>query len=38
MNGDKVTDPKFMVSLDDFKDGELLLKAGKKRFARVVLE
>ncbi len=39
INGKKVTDPKATVSSADLdSDGELLLKAGKKRFMRVIAE
>ena len=38
INGKKVTDPRAVVTVDYLDaDGELLLKAGKKRFMRVVL-
>ena len=36
INGKKITDPKAMISLSDAEDGEFLLKAGKKRFMRVI--
>ncbi len=38
INGKKITDPKAMITLSDLEDGELLLKAGKKRFMRVIPE
>ncbi len=38
INGKKVSDPKQMVTSADLEDGELLLKAGKKRFMRVIPE
>jgi len=39
MNGNKVTDRKYTVTLADFDDnGELLLKKGKKTFFKVTLE
>ena len=39
LNGKKVTDIKQMVTLADAdEDGEFLLKAGKKRFARVIVK
>jgi tyrosyl-tRNA synthetase len=38
MNGVKLSDPRKIVTADDLdKDGELLLKAGKKRFIRVIV-
>ena len=37
INGVKYTDPKTMITLDMAKDGEFLLKAGKKRFFKVVI-
>lgn len=39
INGEKVTDPKAVITTANLdKDGELLLKAGKKRFMRVVVK
>ncbi len=39
INGKKISDPKAVIALQDADgDGELLLKAGKKRFMRVVAE
>ncbi len=39
INGEKVTDAKRVITVADLdKDGELLLKAGKKRFMRVVVK
>ena len=38
INGKKVSDPKQMITSADLEDGELLLKAGKKRFMRVIPE
>ncbi len=38
VGGVRITDFKHMVKKEDFKNGELLLKAGKKRFARVLLK
>lgn len=39
INGKKVTDPRAVVTSDQLDaDGELMLKAGKKRFMRVVVE
>ena len=39
LNGKKVTDIKQMITLADAdEDGEFLLKAGKKRFARVIVK
>lgn len=38
MNGTKLNDTKLIVKMDDLdNDGELLLKAGKKRFVRVII-
>ena len=36
INGKKITDPKAMISLSEAEDDEFLLKAGKKRFMRVI--
>ncbi len=39
VNGEKITDPKAMITLAQADgDGEFLLKAGKKRFMRVIPE
>ena len=38
INGKKISDPKAVVMLSDAEDGEFLLKAGKKRFMRVIPE
>jgi len=38
VNGEKVTSVEQVVTLDDLKDEALLLRAGKKRFHRVVAE
>lgn len=38
VNGADVTDPEAQVAADDLRDGALLLRAGKKRYARVVAE
>ena len=36
INGEKVSDIKRIYSISDLKDGALLLKAGKKKFMRVI--
>jgi tyrosyl-tRNA synthetase len=38
INEKKITDPKTVISSDFAKEGELILKAGKKRFFRVIVE
>ncbi len=38
INGKKISDPKAVITLSDAEDGEFLLKAGKKRFMRVIPE
>ncbi len=38
INGRKISDPKAVVTLSEAEDGEFLLKAGKKRFMRVIPE
>jgi tyrosyl-tRNA synthetase len=38
INGDKVTNPKMNVTTDLFKDGELLIQKGKKKFHKIVLK
>ncbi len=37
LNGAKITDLNYAVKASDFKDGELMLKAGKKNLRRVTL-
>ena len=37
VNGEQITDKKFAVTLDCFKDGELVLQKGKKKFKKIVL-
>jgi len=37
INGEKVTDPKKILKEDDFPDGSLLIKKGKKTYHRVIL-
>jgi tyrosyl-tRNA synthetase len=37
MNDVKITDFRHTVTADDFKDGELILKKGKKKFHRVTI-
>ena len=34
----KITDVKTVITKDDAKDGELILRAGKKRFMRVIVK
>lgn len=36
INGKKITDFKLVLTKDDLEDGEFLLKAGKKKFMRVI--
>ncbi|MCR4677043.1 MAG: tyrosine--tRNA ligase [Sphaerochaetaceae bacterium] len=38
INGEKITDFKFVVEPSLAKDGELILKSGKKNFKRVILK
>ena len=38
INGKKISDPKAIIDLSAAEDGEFLLKAGKKRFMRVIPE
>ena len=37
INGEKVTDPKKILTEEDFPDGSMLIKKGKKTYHRVVL-
>jgi len=37
VNGEQVTDRKYSVTEADFKDGELILQKGKKKFMKVTL-
>ena len=39
LNGEKISDPTMKVTASNLdKDGELVLKAGKKKFCRIVLK
>ena len=38
VNDHKITDVKAVITKDDAKDGEMILRAGKKRIMRVVVE
>ncbi len=38
VNDNKITDVKAIITKDDAKDGEMILRAGKKRIMRVVVE
>jgi len=38
VNGEKVTNPKTNVTANMFKDGELLIQKGKKKFVKVVIK
>ncbi len=38
INGEQITDKKFAVTLDCFKDGELVLQKGKKKFKKIVVK
>ena len=38
VNGEKVTDVKLFVTSDMFKDGELLIQKGKKKFHKIVIK
>ncbi len=38
VNDSKITDVKAVITKDDAKDGEMILRAGKKRIMRVVVE
>ena len=38
LNGEKVTNPKQYVTADMFKDGEILIQKGKKKFHKVVIK
>ena len=38
VNGEKVTNPKLFVTKDMFKDGELLIQKGKKKFHKVIIK
>lgn len=38
VNGDKITDPDAVINSDFIKDGEIILKAGKKRFFRIIIK
>lgn len=38
MNGTRIESADTMISLEDFKDGEVLFRAGKKRYHKIILE
>ena len=38
VNGDQITDKKFVVTVDDFQDGALILQKGKKKFKKIVIK
>ena len=38
LNGEKVTNPKLYVTEELFKEGELLIQKGKKKFHKVVIK
>jgi tyrosyl-tRNA synthetase len=38
VNGEKIADPDALITANHIKDGEVLLKAGKKRFFRVIVK
>ena len=38
INGEKVTDPRASVTEDLFRDGEILIQKGKKKFIKVILK
>jgi tyrosyl-tRNA synthetase len=37
IDGEKVTDPKMFLREDDFPEGQILIRRGKKKYCRVVL-
>lgn len=38
VNDEKVTDPARTISLDDFKDGEMMIRKGKKVYHKVIVK
>ncbi len=38
LDGEKVTDPKKNLTLEDFKEGKVLIQKGKKTFHRIVIK
>ena len=38
VNGAKVTDPRTNITMDDFRDGEILIQKGKKKFVKVTVK
>lgn len=38
VNGEKVSDPDAMINSSDIKENEIILKAGKKRFFRIIVK
>ncbi|MDR2162800.1 MAG: tyrosine--tRNA ligase [Clostridiales Family XIII bacterium] len=37
IDGEKITDPKMYLSVEDFPDGSILIRRGKKKYSRVIL-
>ena len=37
IDGEKINDPKTLITLDDFKDNKILIKKGKKVYHQVKL-
>ena len=38
VNGEKITDPRANFKTDDFNDGKLIIKKGKKKFIKIVIK
>ncbi|AZV58511.1 tyrosine--tRNA ligase [Clostridium sp. AWRP] len=38
VNDEKITDPKLLITKDSFKDGEMLIRRGKKKYNRIILK
>jgi len=38
VNDEKITDPKLLITKDSFKDGEILIRRGKKKYNRIILK
>ena len=34
----KITDPKLELTIDDFKDGEIIIRKGKKVYHKVIIK
>ncbi|OBR92775.1 MULTISPECIES: tyrosine--tRNA ligase [Clostridium] len=38
VNDEKITDPKLLITKDNFKEGKMLIRRGKKKYNRIILK